>query len=64
MSSKEPALLVDWAGNGFGLEYTESFAQPAWIPAPQTPTTVEGGQRTVVLLPLEGQSKFYRWRKP
>jgi hypothetical protein len=63
VSRTEPTLWVDWAGNGFALEYTVSLGQPAWKPALQTPTTVEGGQRTVVVLPLEGQSKFYRWRK-
>ena len=63
VSPSESALLVDWAANGFVLEYTESLATPEWRLVTLAPTTVDGGTRTVVALPLEGLSKFYRWRK-
>ncbi len=63
VSRTEPALQVDWAGNGLVLESTASLAQPAWQPVPQTPTIPEGGTRQVLVLPFEGSAGFFRWRK-
>lgn len=63
VSRTEPALQVDWAGNGFVLESSTSLEPPAWQPVSQTPTILEGGTRQVVVLPFEGSARFFRWRK-
>lgn len=63
VSPGESALLVDWATNGFVLEFTESLAAPEWKLVTQAPTVVDGGARTVLALSLDGSGKFYRWRK-
>jgi subtilisin family serine protease len=61
VSQTNPALSVDWAGNGFVLEYATSLQTPSWQPVTQAPTNIQ--QRTVILLPYDGPSKFFRWRK-
>jgi subtilisin family serine protease len=63
ISSAEPTLRLDWPGNGYVLEFTESLAQPVWQPATQPPTSVKGGTRQVVEVPCEGPAKFFRWRR-
>jgi thermitase len=63
VSSADRALLVDWPGNGYVLEYTASLEQPIWQPVLPTPTAVESSNRTVLVLPSEGPGKFYRWKR-
>jgi len=64
VSATERALRLDWPGDGYGLEFTPSLAQPDWQPVTQVATVVEGGTRQVLVLPFEGPARFFRWRRP
>jgi hypothetical protein len=63
VSSAEPALWIDWAGNGFVLECADSLAPPVWQPVNSLPTPVEGSTRQVLTLPCEGAARFFRWQR-